>query len=44
MNALFSTGNNEWETPQELFDALDKEFHFTLDPCATRRSANDCYI
>lgn len=24
----------EWETPQKLFDELDSEFHFTLDPCA----------
>jgi site-specific DNA-methyltransferase (adenine-specific) len=24
----------EWETPQEFFNALDQEFHFTLDPCA----------
>lgn len=33
--ALFSSGNNEWATPQWLFDELDAEFHFTLDPCAT---------
>lgn len=25
----------EWETPQDLFDALNEEFHFTLDVCAT---------
>lgn len=25
----------EWETPQELFNKLDKEFYFNLDPCAT---------
>ena len=23
-----------WSTPQWLFDELDKEFNFTLDPCA----------
>jgi phage N-6-adenine-methyltransferase len=23
-----------WETPKELFDKLDSEFHFTLDVCA----------
>ena len=28
-------GQYEWETPQSLFDSLNKEFHFTLDPCAT---------
>lgn len=31
----FSTGNDEWATPDELYQALDEEFHFTLDPCAT---------
>lgn len=25
----------EWGTPQDLFDRLDKEFHFTLDVCAS---------
>lgn len=29
----------EWETPQALFDKLDAEFHFTLDPCATPENA-----
>lgn len=26
-----------WGTPIELFNELDKEFNFTLDPCADRR-------
>lgn len=30
----FSTGRDDWGTPQELFDKLNKEFFFTLDPCA----------
>lgn len=29
----------EWETPQELFDRLDREFNFTLDPCASHSNA-----
>lgn len=29
----------EWYTPQYLFDQLDREFHFTLDPCTTEESA-----
>ena len=37
--ALFTTGKNDWETPQDLFDELDAEFHFTLDPCATPENA-----
>ena len=32
---LFSSKSDEWETPQDVFDALDAEFNFTLDPCAT---------
>lgn len=33
--ALYASNNDEWETPQHIYDALDTEFHFTLDPCAT---------
>ena len=32
--ALFSSKNESWETPIEFFQELDREFHFTLDPCA----------
>lgn len=32
--ALYSSDRMDWETPQDLFDELDSEFHFTLDPCA----------
>lgn len=32
---LFSHESDEWETPQELFDELDQEFHFELDVCAS---------
>jgi len=41
MNAavMFSSATPEWETPQELFDALNEEFHFTLDPCSTDENA-----
>lgn len=30
----YSTGKDDWGTPQDLFDVLDKEFGFTLDPCS----------
>lgn len=36
---LFSSKRMDWETPQELFNELDREFHFTLDPCATDKTA-----
>ena len=35
----FSSKTCEWSTPQELFDKLDAEFHFTLDVCATKQNA-----
>ena len=38
-NIHFSMESNEWETPQELYDELNKQYGFTLDPCATKKSA-----
>src|SRR5438105_2207237 len=35
----FSSATCEWATPQWLFEALDAEFGFTLDPCATAENA-----
>ena len=37
--ALFTSNSDEWETPSDLFMQLDKEFHFTLDPCCTEHNA-----
>lgn len=31
----YMSNKDEWETPQPVFDKLDGEFHFTLDPCAS---------
>jgi len=31
---MFSIKKQDWATPQDFFDKLDAEFHFTLDPCA----------
>ena len=39
MNVHFSSKSNEWATPQLFIDELDKEFKFTLDPCATQKNA-----
>ena len=36
---MFSSKTDMWETPQDFFDALDQEFHFTLDVCATPENA-----
>lgn len=36
---MFTSNSNEWATPKALYDELNKEFHFTLDPCATPENA-----
>lgn len=39
MQVHYSSKSNEWSTPQYLFDKLDREFSFTLDPCDTDGNA-----
>jgi len=36
---MMTSNTPEWETPQDFFDELNEEFHFTLDPCATPETA-----
>ena len=36
---MFSSATNEWATPQEFFDKLNKIYNFTLDPCCTKETA-----
>lgn len=36
---MFSSNTNEWATPQDLFDRLNEEFRFTLDPYSTDQNA-----
>ena len=31
--------SNEWETPEKLFNKLNDEYKFTLDPCCTKDNA-----
>ena len=38
-NTLYSSRSEEWPTPQQFFISLNHEFHFTLDPCATKQNA-----
>lgn len=41
---LFSSNSDEWETPQDLYDELDKEFHFNLDLAATKKNSKcECF-
>ncbi len=36
---MFSSQSDLWSTPQDFYDRLNKEFNFTLDPCATAENA-----
>nr|DAX20122.1 MAG TPA: DNA N-6-adenine-methyltransferase [Caudoviricetes sp.] len=36
---MFSSNTDLWATPQSFFEELNKEFQFTLDPCATAENA-----
>lgn len=39
MDVHFSSKTDMWSTPKKFFEELNKEFHFTLDPCATAENA-----
>lgn len=36
---MYTSNSEEWGTPQELFNRLNKEFNFTLDICASKENA-----
>ena len=38
MNIHFSTGKDDWQTPQDLYDALDAEFQFSVDAACDSKS------
>lgn len=38
MAVHYSSKTDDWATPQDFFDQLNKEFHFTLDPCADEQN------
>ena len=37
--SLYSSRSEEWPTPVDFFAMLDREFNFSLDPCATAGNA-----
>lgn len=39
MSVHFSSIDYDWGTPQNFFDKLNKEFHFTMDVCASEWNA-----
>lgn len=36
---VHSSNSDEWETPQDLYDALNKEFRFQVDAAATKENS-----
>ncbi|HUW47255.1 MAG TPA: DNA N-6-adenine-methyltransferase [Patescibacteria group bacterium] len=38
LDVMFSSKSDLWSTPQEFYDKLNDEFHFTLDPCSTHEN------
>lgn len=36
---MFSSKSDMWETPQDFFDKINKEFHFSCDVCAIPENA-----
>ncbi len=42
----FASAKQDWETPQELFDSVNDEFHFTLDAAASlsNTKVKDCFL
>lgn len=38
-DVLFSSKSDLWSTPQDFFDKLNDEFHFSLDACAIPENA-----
>ena len=36
---MFSSNRDDWETPQEFFNKLNAQYHFTLDPCSSNTNA-----
>ena len=35
---MFSSNTDNWSTPQHVFDELNDEFHFNLDPCTDNQN------
>ncbi len=40
----FSSATDLWETPQDLFDVLNKEFHLDWDVCANESNTKRYYF
>lgn len=40
LDIMYRHNSDEWETPQDLYDELDREFHFTWIHAAVKRTGN----
>lgn len=38
IDVMFSSKTDQWATPPDFFEELDREFHFDLDPCASEEN------
>lgn len=38
-NSWYTSSTDLWATPKKVFNELNEEFHFTLDPCAVSENA-----
>lgn len=38
-DSLFMSNKDDWETPKDLYESLNNEFHFNLDPCCSKDTA-----
>ena len=38
IKVMYSSKTDNWATPQDFYDKLDSELHFTLDPCADKNN------
>lgn len=36
LSVMYSSKSDEWSTPKDFFDDINKEFNFNLDPCCTK--------
>ena len=39
LKTIFSSKTDAWSTPQSFYDKLNKTYTFTLDPCASAKTA-----
>lgn len=39
IDVMYMSKTDDWATPQDFFNELDKEFNFDLDPCSDDNNA-----